>query len=238
MDENRKNNLESFLNQLNIKLKNIELFDLAFCHKSFAYENGNLVNNERIEFLGDAILSLIISEELYNCHPELSEGKLSKIRSQLVSRRMLAHKAKILHLDEILKLGKGEEHTGGRNRVSILAGVFEALIGAIYLDSGIETIREFIITNIINTEKELFEGNIIGDYKSDLQEVAQRKYQTIPNYKIVSETGPDHHKEFIAEVYINNELMGVGSGKSKKQAEINAAKIAIQKLTSQNESQE
>jgi len=238
MDENRKNNLESFLNQLNIKLKNIELFDLAFCHKSFAYENGNLANNERLEFLGDAVLSLIISEELYNCHPELSEGKLSKIRSQLVSRRMLAHKAKILHLDEILKLGKGEEQTGGRNRVSILAGVFETLLGAIYLDSGIETIREFIITNIINTEKELFEGNIIGDYKSDLQEVAQRKYQTIPVYKIVSETGPDHHKEFNTEVYINNELMGTGSGKSKKQAEINAAKIALQKLTSQNESQE
>jgi len=235
MDIERQNQFELFLKQLNIQFNNLELFDIAFCHKSFAYENNLPANNERLEFLGDAVLSLIISDELYNHHPNMAEGKLSKIRSQLVSRRMLAHKSKMLHLDELLQLGKGEDQTGGRNRVSILAGVFESFLGAIYLDSGITMVREFIITYIINTEKELFEGDIIGDYKSDLQEVAQRKYQMIPIYRIISETGPDHHKDFIAEVYINDQIMGIGSGKSKKQAEVNAAKSALEKLTSTDE---
>ncbi len=234
MNLERKKELKELAKELKIKVKDFELLNLAFCHKSFAYENGLFADNERLEFLGDSILSLIISEELYNCHPELSEGKLSKIRAQLVSRRMLAHKSKMLQFDKILNLGKGEDQSGGRNRTSILAGVFEAVLGAIYLDSGIESARQFVISNIIDTERKIFEGDIIIDYKSNLQEIVQREHQTIPVYKIVSEKGPDHLKEFVAEVYINDKLMGKGSGKSKKQAEVRAAKIACEKLITQN----
>ncbi len=218
--------IEELQKILDVKIENKELFKKAFIHKSWAVEHKKDVHNERLEFLGDSVLAVIVAEYLYKNFPEKDEGELSKMKSVLVSKVQLAKWAKEIKLDQYVLISKSEEKSGGRKKESILASVFEALLGAIYLDSGIEECKKFMYKNFLSTTKEVE----IQDYKSILQEIVQKYYKKLPQYTIVKETGPDHNKKFDCVVKIDEEVIGFGVGKTKKQAQQNAAKEAIEKL--------
>ncbi|HAX61906.1 MAG TPA: ribonuclease III [Elusimicrobia bacterium] len=210
--------------KIKIKFKNPKLLDVALTHKSFAIENNLNEFNERMEFLGDAILSTATAVYLYLKYPNYDEGKLSKIKSSAVSRTTLQEIAKKLKLGKFVKISKSEESTGGREKDSILANTMEAVIGAIFLDAGYKKAEKFI--------HELLSNQKINpsDYKSELQEVIQSKHKTIPVYTVIAEKGPDHDKTFKIEVRIGKKQLGIGLGKSKKEAEQNAAKNAFEKM--------
>ncbi len=218
--------------KLNIKFSNKKLLRRALTHKSFANENAELQikDNERLEFLGDSVLSLSISTYIFNKYDDYKEGKLAKIRSVIVSAPVLAEKASELNLGKFLLLGKGEELSGGRNRDSILADTMEAILGAIYLDKGFDFAFEFIINNFKSFIYEVDNGNYIQDYKTMLQEVIQKNSNDRPEYEVVKEKGPDHNKEFYVVVNFEKRELGFGKGKSKKEAEQEAAKHALKQL--------
>lgn len=224
--------LEELETKLNIKFNNKKLLRRALTHKSFANENAdlNIKDNERLEFLGDSVLSLSISTYIFNKYDYYKEGKLAKIRSVIVSAPVLAEKANELNLGRYLLLGKGEELSGGRNRDSILADTMEAVLGAIYLDKGFDFAFEFIISNFKLFITEVDNGNYIQDYKTMLQEVIQKNSNNRPEYEVVKEKGPDHNKEFYVVVNFENKELGFGKGKSKKEAEQEAAKHALKQL--------
>lgn len=204
---------------------------LALTHSSFANENKSekIGNNERLEFLGDSILNLIISEKIYKDYPELAEGEMTKSRANIVCESSLMKCSNELNLGNYILLGKGEEMTGGRSRASILSDAFEALIGAIYIDGGIKSARGFIN----RVMKRLVEDSVNGlnymDYKTQLQEIVQKNGNHTVSYKIVGEKGPDHDKHFVSQASISGRVAGIGEGKSKKEAEQNAAKEALKK---------
>lgn len=204
----------------------------ALCHKSFVYDGktSELKHNERMEFLGDAILGMIITDILFRRLTDYQEGELSVIKSTLIRRETLAMLAHHLNLGEFLFLSKGEEASGGRMRDSILANAFESLIGAIYLDSGIRSVKRFISTQFKELLSKIPHEVHMKEYKNLFQEMAHIKYKTNPLYQITSETGPDHKKIFEATVSINNEVFGHGTGSSKKEAEKNAAEAAYDKI--------
>lgn len=206
-----------------------DLLKEALTHSSFANENKGKNNryNERLEFLGDSILGLIISEYLFRNFPELPEGELTKMRAKIVCEPSLADCSKNIDLGRYLMLGKGEESTGGRHRMSILADAFEALIGSIYLDGGINKVKKFILSNMHNIINDAVSGKIFTDYKTKLQEVLQIDPNTRISYEIIDEKGPDHNKTFSTQVKNNGKVIGYGKGKSKKEAEQNAAKMAL-----------
>ncbi|MDR1392110.1 MAG: ribonuclease III [Clostridiales bacterium] len=207
--------------------KNKELYELAFTHISYANEK-NIESNQRLEFLGDSILSFVISDFLYREYADLNEGELTKRRSWAVCEHTLAEIGRNFNLSSILKLGKSEIRTGGCNKISILADTLEALIGAIFLDSDIETVKKWII-KFLNEKVEHFELN---DYKSKLQIYIQKKYKAKDaiTYNIKKQLGPDHDPYFVIEAVYCNKVIGVGEGKNKKQAEQSAAKRAIEYL--------
>lgn len=219
-------------NIIKYTFKKKELGLLAITHSSFANEvkSSNEKSNERLEFLGDSILSLIIAEKLFDENPHLPEGELTKIRSLVVCETTLAECSNQLGLGEYLLLGKGEILSGGRQRISILSDAFEALIAAIYLDGGYNEAKRFVVENLTTYVEFAVKGKLNLDYKTQLQELIQKRVDIQIEYKIVKEVGPDHSKEFTAEVLINQDVYGEGTGKSKKEAEQLAAKIAIQKL--------
>lgn len=225
--------IERLQRHLNIYFQREELLKVALTHRSHAYERKGIKieNNERLEFLGDAILDLVISEYLYLTFPHLSEGAMTKIKAIVVSSRVLSSKASALGLGEYLFLGRGEDLTGGRRRSSLLADVFEALIGAIYLDQGIEKVRTFILQHLQGDIHHLSSGDYIKDYKTELQELAQSEKGIIPLYEIIEELGPDHKKEFIVQVILEEKALGQGRGRSKKEAEQMAAQRAWKSLT-------
>ena len=202
-----------------------DLADRAVTHRSFAYENGGLPTNERLEFLGDSVLGLVITEELYQRHPDLPEGQLAKLRAAVVNSRALAEVARTLGVGGFLRLGRGEEASGGRDKSSILADALEALIGAVYLARGIDHTREQVLT--------LFAPLLAGaarlgaglDWKTSLQELAAGQALGVPDYH-VTEAGPDHAKEFHAVVVVGGRPVGEGDGRSKKEAEQRAAEQA------------
>ena len=211
------------------------LLDEALTHKSFVNENRtkDRRQNERLEFLGDAVLSLIISEHLAAGLPHCTEGVLSKLKAQLVSEPSLAKAAKRLELGVLLRLGKGEELSKGREKQSLLANAMEALIAAIYLDGGLEASREFtlrIFGEELRTIQELQGESELEDYKTRLQELCQKRFDTLPRYVTVRESGPDHRKTFEVELSIRGDLMGTGRGLSKKEAEQMAAKQALEQM--------
>ncbi|NLC78275.1 MAG: ribonuclease III [Ruminococcaceae bacterium] len=202
------------------------LLEEALTHSSYANEHGldrNLCN-ERLEFLGDSVLSLIVSEYLFSRNPKLPEGELTKIRAGLVCETALSKFANEIKLGESIKLGKGEIKNGGATRASILADCFEAVLAAMFLDGGIEPVRFFVLRFVKN---ELKRHESIRDYKTELQEVIQRNPEEKVKYVLVSENGPDHDKSFTVEVRLNSNVIGTGEGHSKKQAEQNAAKEAL-----------
>ncbi|MEG0012562.1 MAG: ribonuclease III [Cellulosilyticaceae bacterium] len=211
----------------------IERLRQAVTHSSFANEHRNMdiKDNERLEFLGDAILDLIISEYLFNKYKEMPEGDLSKIRASIVCEASLAKIARKINLGEYILLGKGEEMTGGRTRASILADAFEAVTGSIFVDGKFEDVREFLQRTLINEVDDISIQDLYTDYKTLLQENIQRE-STLPiRYEVVEEKGPDHDKNFYVAVYHGEVCLGKGVGKSKKEAEQDAAKIAIDNLT-------
>ena len=211
---------------LGYKFKDRALLNTALTHSSYANEFST-ESNERLEFLGDAVLGLVVARLLYDRHPRASEGKLSKQRSAIVSRVNFAKFTRGLGIDKQIILGKGEERTGGRDRESNLAGAFEAIIGAIYLDGGYRNVFRVISKLIKNS---IDEKDIFTDYKTKLQEIAQKKYKQIPRYRVVHEEGPPHKKCFHVEVKIMRRVLGEGMGSNKKEAEQSAAKEGLNKL--------
>jgi len=205
------------------------LLTLALTHRSYAYENGGLPTNERLEFLGDSVLGIVITETLYTEYPEWSEGRLAKLRAAVVNAAALAEVARTLGLGDYLYLGRGEETTGGRDKSSILADTMEAVFGAVFLDSGIDAAR-FVIHGLfdplIAQAAELGAGL---DWKTSLQEVAAAAGLGLPDYR-VSDVGPDHAKEFSAEAVVGGDVLGEGSGRSKKVAEQRAAAQAYERI--------
>lgn len=205
--------------------KDKSLLQTALTHSSYANEmNGKFDYNERLEFLGDSVLGMITAEYLFTHHPEMPEGKLTKTRASMVCEKSLHKFAQSIKLGEFMYLGKGEINTGGRERPSILADAFESLIAAIYLDAGFEEAKKFVLGFISNAD---IEEPVITDYKTALQEIVQKNPGEYLEYFMVGESGPDHCKTFIVEVHLNNNVIGTGEGRSKKQAEQMAAKATL-----------
>ena len=224
--------MEKFEKLINYNFKNPKLLKQAFTHSSFAHEHkmSSLENNERLEFLGDAVLELIISEYLYQNFPDMPEGELTKFRASIVCESSLAKNAMKLDMGKFVLLGKGEENTGGRTRESILADAFEAVIGAIFLDGGHSVAKKFIIDILYESIEQGHDTFKLSDCKTYLQELLQKSSKEVIRYYIVDEYGPDHNKVFVAEVNHSNYILGKGMGKSKKEAEQNAAYNAIKNL--------
>ena len=202
----------------------------ALTHKSHAAESRSGVDNERLEFLGDSVLSAVIAHRLYLENPKDPEGALSQKKSWLVSRPNLARWAAKIDLGSSLRLGAGEEASGGRTRPSVLGNALEALIGAVYLDGGYEKAR--LLVGRLTDLGGVYEGE---DYKSRLQEILQKKYKTVPAYEIVNAVGPEHDKTFEVRVRLGRKILGEGSGKNKKEAEQAAAQAALEKVTQKQE---
>jgi ribonuclease III len=201
----------------------------ALTHRSYAYENGGLPNNERLEFLGDSVLGLVVTDSLFGAHPDLAEGQLAKLRAAVVNMRALAEVARTLGLGDYIFLGRGEESTGGRDKTSILADTTEAVIAAVYLSAGLLAATTFVhhlLDPLMESSASLGAGL---DWKTSLQELTASRSLGVPEY-FVTEQGPDHQKSFRAESVVGSELMGSGSGSSKKEAEQMAAEVAWTEL--------
>ena len=202
----------------------------ALTHRSYAYENGGLPNNERLEFLGDSVLGLVVTDTLYAAHPDLPEGQLAKLRAAVVNMRALADVARTLGLGDYLLLGRGEESTGGRDKASILADTMEAVIGTVYLSAGLPAAAALVhhlLDPLMRSSASLGAGL---DWKTSLQELTASGALGVPEYR-VTEEGPDHEKTFHAEAVVGEEMLGTGTGRSKKEAEQNAAEFAWTELT-------
>lgn len=219
------------------KFKNKKLFDQAFIHRSYLNEikpkkNEMPESNERLEFLGDSILSFIVSEYLYKKYPQFKEGTLTNLRSLLVNTKTLAETAKKLNFGNLLKLSKGEEESKGRENQSLLANSFEAFIGALFLDQGIDAVQPFLYEVLITRAEEIVERKAFKDPKSLLQEYVQGKKQSSPVYKVLKEEGPAHAKIFSVGAYVGEKMLGFGKGKSKQEAEESAAKETLENIFS------
>lgn len=225
--------MKTFLEKLQWDIREKSLYEQALTHSSYAHEKGDGGgHNERLEFLGDAVLQLAISDYLYFSYPEFPEGRLTRLRADLVCEATLAAIAAELGLGQFLRLGKGEAAGGGANRPSLLADAVEALFGALFLDLGLEKCRRHILRLYQPVLKNLEKGYLHRDYKTLLQEFVQARHGVTPEYEIVRESGPDHEKVFFAEVLVGGRgSMGKGSGKSKKEAEQAAAKEAWFKMS-------
>jgi len=219
---------------LGVTFKNAGLLQQALIHGSYLNEYPATVSasNERLEFLGDAILGFLVAGKLYRDFPELAEGEMTRIRSFLVRRDTLARIARSLKLGEYLYMGKGEEAGGGRQKPANLAGALEAVIAAVFLDRGLAVARELVLGWLAGEFQEVLAKSRDVDYKSQLQELVQSKYHASPSYRTVQATGPDHDKMFTVEVHIGDRVLGRGSGKSKKVAETEAACHALEQLRS------
>ncbi len=224
-----KNDYTEFEKTIKYEFKDKEKLKLAFTHSSYANEHKKNKSecNERLEFLGDSVLSLVVSEYIYNNFPQMPEGELTKFRASLVCEGTLAELSRTINLGENLLLGKGEEGTGGRTRDSILADAFEAVIGAVFLDGGIDEAKSYIM-RIMMPEIDIMKKSFRTlDCKTSLQEFIQKTSKSAVLYSIIAEKGPDHDKLFVSEVSHDGKVLGIGEGKSKKEAEQNAAYNAL-----------
>lgn len=218
---------------LGISFKDCSLLEQSLVHSSYINENPSVVagSNERLEFLGDAVLGLIITEKLYREFPELAEGEMTRLRAALVCRETLHLIAKSIDLGKYLYMGKGEETSGGRCKPANQACALEAVIGAIFLDRGLRQTKSFVMRLFAAEFKKVTERSAITDYKSKLQECIQAKYQITPSYHMIEMMGPEHSKQFIIEVRVGNTVLGKGTGTSKKAAEVEAARLALDQLS-------
>lgn len=226
-------NLSVFMQTIGYDFKDISLLEVALTHSSYANEQKkiNCCDNERMEFLGDAVLELSSSDYIYKNHSEMAEGKMTRLRASIVCEPTLALCARAIKLDTFIRLGKGEELTGGRSRDSIVSDACEAVIGAIYLDGGFANAKEFIHRFIL---KDLENKKLFFDSKTILQEIVQANFKEVISYHLIGEEGPDHNKIFRVAVHIGEEEYGVGEGRTKKAAEQEAAYISILKLHEKN----
>jgi len=224
--------LDAFQHRLEYQFRQRRLLVAALTHKSYLNEarGSEETDNERLEFLGDAVLDLVVSEYLVHAFPDAAEGELSKLRSRLVSGKTLSRVAKRIGLGDLLRLGRGETKTQGHSKPSILADALEAVFAAVYLDGGHEAAARCVKATF--SEELAFCDQTLakGDYKTDLQELCQREFEMLPHYRTIRETGPDHEKMFEVEILIRGDHYGVGVGKSKKEAEQLAAKQALEKV--------
>ncbi len=237
LESTRLQALAELCRTLGVTFNDYKLLHQALTHTSYANETkgANVRHNERLEFLGDAVLDLIISSYLFSQCPHLPEGELTKARAQVVCEQTLAKRALALGIGEYLLLGKGEALSGGRERISILADAFEAIIGAVYLDGGFKSAARYVL-NQLKSELTLVEGgDYFKDYKTWLQEIVQKNNDSKIAYEVINERGPDHDKSFEVAVLVNSERMGTGWGKSKKEAEQQAARQALVKFGIINE---
>lgn len=218
-------------NKIGVRFIDQELLKQAFIHRSYLNEDKNTKSsNERLEFLGDAVLSFLTSHFLYEKYPQFPEGTLTNIRSGLVKTKTLALTAEKIGLGDLLLLSKGEEESGGRRNTSLLADCFEALLGAMFLDTGIDVCRKYLTTYLFPYAQELVDKKAYVDYKSHLQELVQEHSKESPSYRVIKSEGPDHDKTFWMEVVSENRILGHGQGKSKQEAEQAAACDALEKL--------
>ena len=219
--------MEVLQNKLGYKFNNVKLLENALNHSSYANEvRGGITSNERLEFLGDSVLSVIVARYLFENFNTTPEGELTKLRASLVCEKALCGFSREIGLGEFLRLGKGEEKGGGRERDSILADAFEAVLAAIYLDGGMEEAKRFVLRFVLPELKHR-DDEAFKDYKTALQEIIQRNPEESVTYHLKGESGPDHDKVFEVEVHLNSNTIGCGKGKSKKQAEQMAAKEAL-----------
>lgn len=228
--------LAALYRKLGYEFADSTLVEQALAHTSYANErkSDRLLTNERLEFLGDAVLGLIVSTHLYRSHDYLPEGELTKARASIVCEPTLARRAKALGIGEYLRLGRGEAASGGRERDSILADAFEAIIGAIYIDGGFTAACAFVLNQLVDDLDQVAGGNYGRDFKTLLQEIAQRGGEGKIVYEVVGESGPDHNKTFTVEVSVNSVRLGSGTGRSKKEAEQHAASQAVNRLNENN----
>ncbi|MBI5034221.1 MAG: ribonuclease III [Chloroflexi bacterium] len=224
--------LEQFENSLGIVFRDKSLLTRALTHRSYLNENPSLpyLDNERLEFLGDAILDFVAAEFLYQRYPEMSEGDLTSLRAALVKGETLARFSSDIGLPQYLLMSHGEESARGRERAPLLAGAFEALIGALYLDQGLEAARGLILRLLTNEAERVHHQRLDRDAKSMLQELSQGKLQVTPQYRLVETRGPDHAKEFTIQVIIKDKVYGQGIGRNKQTAEQEAARVALEAL--------
>ncbi|MBR7079078.1 MAG: ribonuclease III [Treponema sp.] len=233
LDPERKKELKAFCRNLGLSFNNLNILDLAFHHRSFSNENTehHRYNNERLEFLGDSVLGLVTAAFLYEDMMDNPEGDLAKIKANVVSEKSLAPIARdVMHIDQYLILGKGEELSGGRQKPAILADAVEAVIGALYLDSGYDAAEKLVLKLIVPEIRKVQQDKGNKDYKSLLQEYYQKKYRTCPVYELVKTTGPDHDRTFWVTVHLGTISYGPESGKSKKSAEQEVARSACKIL--------
>ncbi len=225
------NSLSTLLTTLNLTPKNLHLIENAFVHRSYLNESNNFKeSNERLEYLGDAVLELITSDYLYKSYPDYQEGMLTNIRAALVRTESLAEVATSLNFPKIILMSKGEAATGGTTNKSILADAFEAFLGSIYLDLGISSVEEILKSHLFPKAERVIAAGLYKDNKSFLQEVSQARFKATPLYNLVSEAGPDHDKEFVMQVVINNQPYSTGTGKSKQSAQEDAAKNTLEQI--------
>jgi len=231
----RKQELRLFEKNTGLRFRNYSLLNQACSHRSYSNEHPqNRENNERLEFLGDAVLGLVVSTYLFKVLPDRAEGDLAKIKSIVVSEESLSLIAKELEIDKLLLMGKGEENSGGRAKKALLADGLEAIIGACYLDSDFETAQQFVLRILVPEINKVLEDKHKKDYKTLLQELVQKELRTYPRYNIVSKTGPDHDRTYVMEVVVQNQSMGLGTGKNKKEAEQAAAAVAYERIQQKN----
>jgi len=225
-------NIKALQEAVGVYFKDEALLEQALVHDSYVNENQGLApaSNERLEFLGDAIIGVIVAEKLYDDFPQFTEGQMTQLRAGLVRREALARAAEGVSLGDFLYLGKGEQASGGRHKPPNLAGALEAVIGAIYIDQGLPTARKVTLRLLDREYKAAVSLGTGSDYKSELQEIIQAREQRTPSYSLVESTGPDHDRRFTVEVKVGTTLLGRGSGKSKKAAENEAARDALEKL--------
>ncbi len=234
----RKKELQLFERHADIRFKELEALNQAFTHRSYANTvSETALNNERLEFLGDSVLGLVVSEYLYQSLPDQPEGELARIKSFVVSEASLSEISKRLRVDNFILIGKGEEYSGGRSKKAILADALEAIIGAYFLDSGFMPARKFVHRILIPEINKVLENRHAKDYKTLLQELVQKRMRTYPRYKVVQKSGPDHDKTFTIDVVIADRSYGPGKGKNKKEAEQEAARIAYNSLQEREKSQ-
>lgn len=231
IEPERKREIQKFQKQTGIRFRDLSLLDLAFYHRSYSNEHSNFhENNERLEFLGDSVLGLVVADYLYKSFKDKTEGELAKIKATVVSEESLSKVAIDLGISKYLVLGRGEEMSHGREKKAILADALEAIIGAYYLDSGFKAVQHFVLKLIEPFIKLTVQKKYIGDYKSLLQEAIQKQFKTTPKYELKKIAGPDHDRTFWFSVIINGNTYGPLSGKTKKEAEQTVAKLAYEKL--------
>jgi len=214
-----------------IRFKSLELLNLAFSHRSYANEQGGAVdNNEKLEFFGDSVIGLVVSEYLLGVLADRTEGEMAKIKSFVVSEDSLAEIARALRLDNFILIGRGEEFSGGRSKKTLMADTLEAIIGAYYLDSGFKAVHDFVQRLLVPEIHKVLEDRHRKDYKTLLQELVQKRYRSYPRYRVAQRKGPDHNRTFWIEVAVDKTTYGPGMGKNKKEAEQQAASIAYNAL--------